>query len=112
MKVMTLFLYYGNNDVRNLRGPSDILGVSLFPILCSSLVHHNPVSLVVLTISGDQYSCYSSSLCLILLSFAEDHIFCIRLFLQKFTLVVDPVAFMHMFCLCTPEYVIREFFMS
>jgi C4-dicarboxylate transporter len=54
MKVITLHFYIMVTIMWNLRGPGDLLGMSLFPILCSCPVHHNSAALVVLTISGDQ----------------------------------------------------------
>jgi hypothetical protein len=88
-----------------------IYGMSLFPILCSCPVRHDPAALV-LAISSDQESCYSSWLYLILFSHAQDHIFCIRLFFQKYTVIVDPIALMSMFSFCAPEHVLQGFCMS
>jgi len=85
--------------------------MSLLPI-CSCPVHHKPAVLVVLAISGEKSSWYSSRLYLVLLSHAEDNIFCVKLFFQKYIVIVDPFALMSMFYFCNPEHVLQGFCMS
>ena len=47
-----------------------------------------------------------SWLYLILLPHSQYHIFCIRLFFQKYSVVVDPIALMFVFSFCGPEHVL------
>jgi hypothetical protein len=91
--------------------PGDLLGVSLFRILCSCPVHHYPAAVVVLTISVTNTAgtfliiCFSRSL-------AQGLIFHIRLFFQKYTVVVGPVALMSVVCFHTSEHAYQGFCMS
>ena len=47
-----------------------------------------------------------SWLYIILLSYAQYHIFCIRLFSPKYSVIVDPIVLMFVFSFCAPEHVL------